>query len=329
MRIAVIGAGLAGLAVCWYLLERSLQVTLFDAVGIGGGTSGVSAGLLHPFTGQDARLAPSGREGMIATRELLQVAEKALGCPVAHQTGMLRAALTERQRESYLERSQQHPELHWLTAEETQKRVPGLVPVPGLWIREAISVDTSAYLEGLWQACQARGAELRIESVDQLELLKGFDAFVLALGAGHLPELAELPIRLLKGQILELAWPISLPPLPFPINSEAYLIPNPSQGRVWVGATFERQFADGLPNLALAEELLRPKAEALVPALRGAPLLGCRAGIRATTPSHQPMAKRIAQQVWVLTALGSKGLLHHAYLAKRLVGEIAGFMACE
>nr|GEU37178.1 FAD-dependent oxidoreductase family protein [Tanacetum cinerariifolium] len=55
LRYAVLGAGFAGLSVAWHLLEHShtelhVCVDVLDEVGIGGGASGVSGGLLHPYS---------------------------------------------------------------------------------------------------------------------------------------------------------------------------------------------------------------------------------------------------------------------------------------
>ena len=44
-----------------------------------------------------------------------------------------------------------------------------------------------------------------------------------------------------------------------------------------------------------------------------------RAGIRVTNPAHYfPILEQIDPKTWVVTALGSRGLLYHAYLGKKL-----------
>jgi glycine/D-amino acid oxidase-like deaminating enzyme len=55
LRYAVLGAGFAGLSVAWHLLKYSpkgsrVRVDIYDESGIGGGASGVSGGLLHPYS---------------------------------------------------------------------------------------------------------------------------------------------------------------------------------------------------------------------------------------------------------------------------------------
>ncbi|MFI5334514.1 MAG: FAD-dependent oxidoreductase, partial [Chlamydiales bacterium] len=55
MKVAVIGAGLSGLATCYYLLELGYAVHLFDEKGVGGAASGIACGLLHPYPGEEGK----------------------------------------------------------------------------------------------------------------------------------------------------------------------------------------------------------------------------------------------------------------------------------
>lgn len=54
-RYAVVGAGFAGVAAAWHLMQQGSQVGptevhLYDVAGLAGGASGAAAGLLHPFS---------------------------------------------------------------------------------------------------------------------------------------------------------------------------------------------------------------------------------------------------------------------------------------
>src|SRR5262245_28426567 len=119
MKIAIIGAGFCGLAVAWHLLNKAsafshLNIYLFDSKGIGRGTSGISAGLLHPYAGAHAKLNPRGHEGVQATKELLRIASSALGRSVfAKNQGILRLALTQEQERDYLSCARHHEDTQW------------------------------------------------------------------------------------------------------------------------------------------------------------------------------------------------------------------------
>lgn len=82
LRYAVLGAGFAGLSVAYHLLKQSpkdsnLRIDIFDEVGIGGGASGVSGGLLHPYSPK-AKLLWRAAECWDEALRLLTVAEAAL-----------------------------------------------------------------------------------------------------------------------------------------------------------------------------------------------------------------------------------------------------------
>lgn len=328
MRIAIIGAGFSGLATAWHLLHSHstfpISVVVFDPKGIGGGASGMAAGLIHPYSGAHAKLNWQGIAGLQATHILLEASAKVLGRPVADPSGLLRVAITEAQQQDFSRCAQAYSDVAWQSPEECVGLAPGIVNKPGILIKSAIAVNCSLYLQGLWKACSLKGAVLEKQAVDSLSMLNEFDVIVVGMGIASktLPELSSLPLTAVKGQILEIGWPVEVPPPLLPLNSQAYLIMNASKRSCFVGATFEKNFSTTgpVPEFALAD--LMPKAEALYPCIKNAPLIECRAGIRASTPDHHPIAKRINEKCWVIAGMGSKGLLYHALFAQKITQEI-------
>lgn len=329
IRIAIVGAGFSGLAIAWNLLHYqddglSLEIVIFDSADLGCNSSGISAGLLHPYAGARAKLVPKGVEGQTATLELIKVASNALGIPVAEKTGQLRLALTARQKKDFFQSALINDDVHWHDVAACQQMASGLVAEPGIFIESSYLVKTEQYLLGLWRSCQAKGAWWKKQKIESLAELKEFD--FLMITAGHavsaFPELSFLPVKPVKGQILEIEWPVGLPPLPFPINSGVYLVMEPESSRCVVGATFEHAFSTEEPDLDVAQSLLQNKMADLIPALAHAKIVGCRAGIRAYTPDHLPLIKKLGNKTWVFTGLESKGLLYHAFYAKMLAQQV-------
>lgn len=299
MRIAIIGAGFCGLAAAWHLLHiQGIKISLLDAVGIGGGASGVATGLLHPYIGEQGRRSWQTEEGLKATLELLGVAEKALGAPVYDNRGILRIGAVQ----------QIYPDLEPL-GEETYL------------IRSGITVYAKKYLEGLWRACEKLGAKLFLQKVGSLEELKDFDAIVIAAGAGifGFEECHHLRIGKVKGQVLTCRLPESLLPFEHSRVAKGYIAKDEQPDLYHLGSTYEKGEINDQPCLETALEQLQPKAELLYPGIGLLNVLECRAGIRVNRHGHYiPLLEEIDPRTFAVTAMGSRGLLYHALFAKGL-----------
>jgi glycine/D-amino acid oxidase-like deaminating enzyme len=329
--IAIIGAGFCGLAVAWHLLNHlpsfpNLTVHLFDSKGIGQGASGIAAGLLHPYVGAHAKLNWRGQEGFQATVELLEIASFALKRSVtAEDPGILRLALHEEQQKNFQDCAERHSkDTQWLDATSCQALAPGCALAPGLWIKQGLTVYSSLYLQGLWQACAKRGVVFERRSIESLKEMRDFDITIVTTGAQtlELPELSSLPIKMVKGQVLELAWPKDWNPLVCPLNSQVYILMTETRSSCLVGATYEKGYQEAIINLEIAQKEILPKAFELFPPLRNGSIVNCFAGMRAVAPQHRPFIQRLSSSQWILTGMGSKGLLYHALFAKELVQSI-------
>lgn len=324
MKVAILGAGFAGLSVAWYLLHYtrgSIKIDLFDPEPIGKGSSGIASGLLHPYVGKQARKAWQSDKGFKETHRLITEASHCLGQSLISSRGILRPALSEQQLEDFRLCAQEHSDTEWWDKERCEKSVPGLV-LPeisgGLFIKSGLTLDASLYLQGLWQACALHGTQLKHQALTKTEEIQSYDRVLIAMGplAKQFPLLKDLPFSVVKGQILELKWPDNLPPLPFSLNSKKHLVLLPDQKRCLAGSTYEREFTSSLPDKEKAKALILPEIASFFPSLENAEVLGCRAGLRAYSPNHLPMVGKINEKVWFFTGLGSKGLLYHAWIGK-------------
>lgn len=281
MKIAVVGAGFAGLAAAYFLSKHHV-VTLLDSKGIGGGASGVSAGLLHPYPGEKGRKSWHADEAMADAKELIEVAETALGKPVAQREGILKIGLC------------QNPGSDVECLGEDR-----------YLITSGITVDSTRYLQGLWRACEKQGVQLLLQSTELLDELRAFDRVVLAVGAGirHFPECRHLNLGYVKGQVLTCRLKT---PLQRSISAKRYTAVI-DEKTCHIGSTYEREFVDDVPCQETAIRLLQPEEE----------VLECKAAIRVTNRAHYfPLVEQINATTWVITAMGSRGLLYHGYCGK-------------
>lgn len=278
-RIAIVGGGLAGLAVAYHLLystarwarkrsfdHTSIQISILDPhpPGIAGG-SAAAAGLLHDFRPRPKTKAWQGTKALNAALHLLDVVDQ----PVHVTTGLLRLSRGSRDDEDFSISAGRFPkEVELLTQEDLRDRFPFVsTSSDALLIREAHVVDTPNYLRALWRTCQATGrVSWHHHAVTDVSTLLtnpipnpsasspiSFDTVVLCAGAAvaSLSGLSRIPITPSFGTNLLLQGPHTPPNVPLIANT--YLIPDafsPPQvnapARLIAGST--REFLDAPPS---------------------------------------------------------------------------------
>ncbi len=205
-------------------------------------------------------------------------------------------------------------------------------------MRQGGTLNARAYTDALLEAARRNGADLCLRTRVQSWGEDGDERFVstkkgrirariiiFALGYGfqHFRKLRQLNLKTNKGQLVLSPRPSALR-TEVPLTGSGYVVP---AGRtVVVGTTYERGFTDLQPSLARSRTILN-EAALMVPALNRAPVLEQFAGARVTVPGTRlPMVGPVAdsQGLWVLTGMGSKGIMFSALIGR----EIAGYLDC-
>jgi glycine/D-amino acid oxidase-like deaminating enzyme len=311
MKIAVIGAGLSGLAVSYFLLQSSkCSVTLFDAKGIGGGASGVSSGLLHPYPAADGKRSFRADFALKETKDLLEKVQPFSLKPLFITEGILRKVWSEDQKLRFFSHIENYNDVEHYKEDL-------------FFIRSALIIDVPHYLEALWAACSDLGAQFEIKKIDALDMLKDYDQIIIAAGWGvrEFKECAHLRLQYVKGQKLICKTSAKIP---YSLMSKKYLTKLEIPNHYEVGSTYERGFTDDLPCLESALKDLQSAKEEFLPE---GEVVECRAGVRvARKEGYHPIAEKLTNSCHVLTGMGSRGLLYHAYfgklLAQALIAEI-------
>lgn len=272
--VAIVGAGVIGLAIGWRLAQAGKRVAVFDRGAAGRGASWAAAGMLAA----GAELEP----GELALWQLNRASQQrwpgfaaelqaASGIDSGYRDdGTMIVALNrddaERLRATVDFQRRSGVAIDWLSAAEARRREPCLTPsLAGAALSPADhQVDNRCVAEALKVAFRAAGGALHehmpVAAIDtEAGRARGLivegerhraATVVLAAGAwsgeiGGLPQAMRLPIRPIKGQMLALRMDPADPLLRHVLwTPGAYLVPR-RDGRLIVGATVEERGFDG------------------------------------------------------------------------------------
>ncbi len=326
--VIVAGAGLSGTcAALW--LSTSNQVLLLS--GTAPAASGIAVGLVNPFAGQ--RVAPSWHASL-AHNDLLDTLAHADASDTYDPCGILRPALNEAQAVRMRTLALEHAEsFTWLSRDEVHSRYPHVSAPFGAAITIGGVIDTPRMLGYTHKTIASRctvqssdlvgwedlgsGVTVALKSGSSLRASK----LILALGAGYrsFPTLSALNLHCIKGQIVRIRTPEYLS-LPIPASGYGYVVP--LRNTLVLGTTYEHSYQNDQPTKEGSKNILA-LTQQMVPCIETADVLDTAAGIRVGVPGTRlPMVGPLSRNVWILTGLGSKGLLFGAHIGRNLVNWI-------
>jgi len=314
MQVAIVGAGFAGLSLAWHLgsLGRA-HCTIFDAVGIGAGASGIASGLLHPFPAAATQYSFMGREALHESISLLQVAQQHTNQPVASKSGVWKLAMSDEDKKHFSSLSYRYERLQWYP----QTSLEYIKNFPALLLENGVTVFCKAYLQGLWEACKAGGASFVREKVQDLSTLSSFDIVVACAGSGITELDPTWKLQTIKGQIVECKMQKQVTARS--VIAKGYIAVTADPLVYHVGSTYEHHYTNALPEIETAKNSILPKCRTYLPCIDEAQIIGCKAAIRvASAHAPLPIIKRYTSKRYAMTAFGSRGLLYHGLLGKQL-----------
>jgi glycine oxidase len=347
--LLVVGGGVIGLAVALEAARGGLAVTVLERGVFGDGATGVAAGMLAPTSeavaGEDSVLALNR-----ASAERWPAFAASIGVSLHDSDTLLLAR--DGDEAAALEREVAYRERHGLSVERllpsaARRLQPALAPT----LRAAVAVpgdsavDPRAVVAALLREAAAAGVVLRAGTevaqvtVDARKRVAGVQlaggervpagAVCIAAGAwartlGGLPDDAAVPVRPVKGQLLELRDPSGAGLVDAILRcEECYLVPR-GDGRYVLGATVEERGFDTAATAGAVFELLRAGLE-LVPGLSELELTATRAGLRPGTPDNVPaVGPGALDGLWWATGHYRHGVLLAPITAVLLAAGLTG-----
>jgi len=321
-KAAVVGAGLAGAAVCERLCARGWEVELHERhAAPAQEASGNHAGAFHPIvTPDDSVFARLTRAGFLYSLSRWKLLEQLRWDPC----GVLQLARDEReeasQRRSIAALALPPEYAQYVTREEASAHAGVPVAAPGLWFAEGGWIQPRSLVEAQLAACGSRLKTFFGNSVSQLPDLPA----VILANSAEAPKLQDVPqlrMRRVRGQISHLA--AREIEAPHVVVLRGGMILPPVGGVCVVGASFDVDDADPAPredshagNLERLEKMLLQKP-------KQAQLEG-RVSFRAVTPDRLPVVGKLGEGVYGAFAYGSRGLVWAALAAELIASELEG-----
>ena len=353
--VVVIGAGVVGCSIAYYLAREGLSVTVLEREAIGSGASAHATGSLG-LLGAEFSPGPSfqmARASYAEFRELVPELESATGMDLLYQRRpSLRLALDDEEADlikSFMAWQRPHVDMRWIDAREVHEIEPRLATS----IAGAVYEDESAQLDSYrLNLALARGAELQGATIVNREVtglvtrgstISGVatasedilcGTVVVAAGTwsrAFTPWLGfPVPVRPLKGERLLLSYPGE--PLPVLISSpkRGHMISR-MDGFTSVGSTGGRDYDrkelfwgeefDRIPTETARLELLQ-RAIDVFPDLERAELVQQLAGSRPLSPDGKPIIGPVPGLENVLLATGhtTKGI-HLGPITGRIIAD--------
>lgn len=320
LEVAVVGAGVVGLAIARELSLRGARVAVFDRSGIGAGASGVQPGGVRRQWGTEiaCRLADE-------SAAFYAEADAALDPPVPlgfRACGYLFVAHTD----ETLERLRGNVALQnalgiasrIVSSDEAAALVPGLVTdalVGGAWCGEDGYFDRP---QGVVEAF-GRGLDVRIENVRSLAELSA-ETVVVAAGADTATLVPGLPITR-EDRYLFYSEPIAERLLdPLVVSAERHFAAKQlGNGRVLasdLAARGDEAGADGW------RAHVRASIDELLPALTYVSFSLLVRGEYDVTPDHQPILGEVDERVFVAAGFSGHGFMIAPAVARIIADSV-------
>ena len=317
-KAAVIGAGLAGAAVCERLCARGWQVDLYERhAAPAQEASGNLAGAFHPVVTPDdsifARLTRSGFLMSINSWKRIP-GIRWDGCGVLQLARDAKELASQERAVAGLP-----PEYaQFVTRAEASRHAGVPVTADGLWFPRGGWIQPQTLVSAQLASC---GSNLRMHFNREIKALPAAPVVILANGTDQLRRVPQLRLRRVRGQLSYV--PAERFEPPHAVVLRGGMVLPPVDGLCAVGATYDLDDDDASPraesdagNLFRLQNILDVRIEN-----QG---LESRVAFRSVTPDRLPVVGRIADNVYGAFAYGSRGLIWAALAAELIACELEG-----
>lgn len=348
-EIVIVGAGITGSYIAYFLAKKGYKVRLIDKSSMGMHASAKNPGGLNPLHGPGIPgvMTPLGLRSFELHQQLQPEILKLSGIDFKGQlVPRLEVAFSENEIKSLETSEALYNKIsgfsaEWVTPEQLKKEEPRISSgvSAALMLKGNGIVDSSLYTHAVSAAAKKLGVQFQKTEVIGFEIRKGrieyirtrkeklkCNTVVLATGPwfeGPSRWLnTPLPVRPLKGQLLLAELPGL--PLPYHVTKDAMGIYITSGKQLWLGGTQEDVGFDEKPTLQGRKRIITALSE-IIPDITDAKILDHVAAFRPVAPDRFPVIGRLPnyENVLIASGAGVKGMLLSTGIAEALAEDIS------
>jgi glycine oxidase len=321
--VAVIGGGIIGCSIAYYLAKERIDVALFEGGQIGGKSTSAAAGMLGAHSECDGDFDvffPFARSSQQAYSELKEELRELSGIDMQYRNGgILKLAFTEADKNSLSSMISQ-PTVKWLEADDVRKSEKAIAPnlLGAAFIKDDVNLLPIGVCQGFAKSAQVLGASI-FEYNHVLDIQKKERGFLIQTTTG--------PFEAKQVVVANGVWSTSffkqlgLNHQLTPVKGEClsvydekgilkhtlfhdhcYIVPR-NNGRLVIGATMIENDWNERVSLSGIESLIA-KAKTMLPTVSDMKLDSFWAGLRPQTFDQKPFIGHHPEDEDILFATG-------------------------
>jgi len=311
----IVGQGLAGSILAYFLIGRGQAVHLFDK-NHAGSSSKVAAGLMNPITGRRFVKSWMVDEIFPFAIKTYRAIESQFGIQIYQEREIVRALFSKQEENQWDERSSIDSYADFMNSHPEVDMIQSMTKKPFSWggLKKAGQVDIPVLLETLQKyfleedCLSLTGFDYNdLKWDDQKITYQNFEANKIIFCEGHQarfnPWFSDLPFVPSKGEMLEIQLPEhSLKPV---VKHHSYLVPI-KQERYWVGSTYEWEDLTEAPSEKGRQTLVTALDKMLSTTYT---IINQHAAIRPTVKDRRPFIgiHPANSRLCIFNGLGTKG----------------------
>jgi glycine/D-amino acid oxidase-like deaminating enzyme len=342
--VAILGAGIAGLSVADSCIQKGKTCAIFDISEPGKGTSGAPGMLVNAATGRRAKKAWEAEHGYNHIYSFLHRIKPFSTDSFFEENSVIRPALTGKLAEKFKASLTKYnwPEgwIEWINKDRVDEEYPYIDNEYGaLKIKNGLTVNGNFFLKACSNYINSKGVhQIYNQTVEYRFNQKNWlltdttgteiEATYLVDARGYCQteskEWGFIPFHNIKGQTATFSYS---KPLPFSssISSLGYMaFMKNYPHKVTVGSTYEHDFESLEPDRSGLNYLVKKLENTLPSYSTNYKSIYQWSGVRTTVQDRKPVIgpHPNISNLFIIGALGSKGLLLGRYIAELLVAHI-------